>query len=108
VKTHVEFQLTVPVKTSKRRNWYLASCPILDVSSQGETEDKAKENLVEALTLFLISCFERGTLDAALKECGFVPSSPTVVQEPVKKPLNYVNVPLPFTIDSRKAITCRV
>jgi len=41
------------------------------VHSQGKTEVQAKKNLIEALSLFLESCHERGTLDAMLKECGF-------------------------------------
>jgi len=64
----VLFSLQLPFKITKRAKWFLATCPILDVHSQGETEKKAKENLVEALSLFFISCFERRTLDAVLKK----------------------------------------
>jgi len=68
-----QFVITVmlPFGLTKRRKHYLASCLILDVHSQGETSEKAKSNLTEALSLFLISCLERNTLDAVLKECGF-------------------------------------
>jgi len=52
---------------------YISSCPILDVVSQGETEEEAKNNLVEAVTAFAISCFERGTLEKVLEQCGFKP-----------------------------------
>ncbi len=57
----------------KKEKWYVASCPALDVFSQGGTEKQAEKNLREALCLFLTSCVERGTLDAVLKECGFRP-----------------------------------
>ena len=63
----VQFKLQLPVKIKKRAKWFVASCTILDVHSQGETQAKAKKNLVEALSLFLISCFERGTLGTVLK-----------------------------------------
>jgi predicted RNase H-like HicB family nuclease len=66
-----EFRIKVPVKIAKRKRWVLASCPILDLHSQGETEKKARENLGEAMRLFFVSCFERGTLDKVLKKCGF-------------------------------------
>jgi predicted RNase H-like HicB family nuclease len=55
----------------KKEKWYVASCPALDVFSQGETEIQAEKNLRETLCLFLTSCIERGTLDTVLKECGF-------------------------------------
>lgn len=53
-------------------DWYIAHCPPLDLSSQGRTIGEAKENLMEAAEFFFISCIERGTLDQALKELGFV------------------------------------
>jgi predicted RNase H-like HicB family nuclease len=64
----IDFIAKSPCKLTKRKNWTLASCPVLDVHSQGETETQAKKNLAEALSLFLISCYERGTLDAVLKQ----------------------------------------
>ena len=101
--TKVEFRLTLPFRVTKRAKWFLASCPILDIHSQGETEEKAKKNLVEAASLFLISCFERGTLDEVLKKCGFTPihqipgpikTIPTTGHE------NYISVPIPFLVES--------
>jgi hypothetical protein len=41
------------------------------VSSQGRTRDQAARNLIEAAQLFLEDCFERGTLEEVLKDCGF-------------------------------------
>lgn len=54
--------------------WWIAYCPPLDITTQGRTQSEAKKNLLEASELFLSSCLERGTLDLALKELGFVPS----------------------------------
>ena len=67
----VKFTIELPVKLTKGEKWHVASCPILDVHSQGDTVEEAKSNLTEALTLFFLSCFERGTLDEVLRECGF-------------------------------------
>lgn len=63
-----EFRIKVPVKIAKRKRWFLASCPILDLHSQGETQKKGQQNLGEAMRVFFLSCFERGTLDRILKK----------------------------------------
>lgn len=34
-------------------DWYVALCPELDIASQGQTVEEARDNLVEALQLFL-------------------------------------------------------
>lgn len=88
--TAVQFTLKLPVKIVKRRKWFLASCPILDMHAQGDSANLAKRHLVEALSLFFISCFERGTLDAVLKECGFKPFD---VKTSAISPKQYNNEP---------------
>ena len=93
---HVSLEVKVPYKLTKRKNWILSYCPILDIYSQGSTEKKAKENLGEAILAFFISCFERGTLDKALKECGFkLEKSPT----PYKPTEKTISIPIPFTVN---------
>ena len=67
------FTIQLPVIFTDRGKWVLASCPVLDISSQGKDRDSAEKNLIEALELFLISCYERGVLDEVLKQCGFRP-----------------------------------
>jgi predicted RNase H-like HicB family nuclease len=53
----------------KENGWYIAHCPPLDITTQGRTE--AKRNLAEASELFVVSCFERGTFEQALRELGW-------------------------------------
>ncbi|MBA7668101.1 hypothetical protein ES703_76205 [subsurface metagenome] len=36
----------------REENQYVALCPELDIASQGETVEKARTNLIEALELF--------------------------------------------------------
>ena len=67
----IEFEL--PAKIRKKGGWFISSCPLLDVFSQGDTRAQAERNLIDALESFLISCYERGTLDAVLRESGVVP-----------------------------------
>src|ERR1700693_5300909 len=56
----------------RQGDWYVAHCPPLDITTQGRTASEARDNLTEASELFLISCIERGALDQALRELGFV------------------------------------
>lgn len=50
---------------------YVSYCPALDLYSQGATAKEARANIIAAMQLFIESCFERGTLRDALRECGF-------------------------------------
>lgn len=64
-----EFQLFGVLK--RQAGWFIAHCPPLDITTQGRTEDEAKKNLVDASELFVVSCFERGTFEQALRELGW-------------------------------------
>jgi predicted RNase H-like HicB family nuclease len=97
----MEFKITLtaklPIQIKKKMKWYLAECPALDVASQGETEAIAKKNIAEALTMFLQSCMERGTLDAVLKQCGFksvVEHNQDIEPSELSSGQEYVDIPL--------------
>ncbi|MFZ0706887.1 MAG: hypothetical protein WAM71_14870 [Candidatus Korobacteraceae bacterium] len=64
-----EFRLFGTVK--QEGVWYIAYCPPLDLTTQGRTDDEARSNLIEACELFVVSCFERGTFEQALRELGW-------------------------------------
>ncbi len=49
---------------------YSISCLDLGVTSQGETIDEAKKNIVEAVELYLESARDIGILDEILEEAG--------------------------------------
>lgn len=74
-------------------DWYVAYCPPLDIGSQGKTPEQARENLIEAARLFLASCLERGTLDQALKELGFIPLGKA---RPIPRGAFPIAIPVPF------------
>jgi len=69
VVIQAQFQLFGVLK--KQNGWHIAHCPPLDITTQGRTEEEAKKNLIEASELFVISCFERGTFEQALRELGW-------------------------------------
>lgn len=89
-KMQVEF--TIPAEVRQEGAHFVAGCP-LDVFGQGESEESALVNHAEALQLFVESCDERGTLEEALKNCGFKPAgNDSAVEESGRM----VRVPLPL------------
>lgn len=50
---------------------WVAGCPSLDVFSQGDSQQDAKDSLHEAVELWIDSCLERNTLGKALRELGW-------------------------------------
>ncbi len=74
-QTRILFRLSVPIKEFQEDGVYVAGCEALEVYSQGDTRDQARENVQEALTLFVTSCYERGTLERVLLASGFTPES---------------------------------
>ena len=73
----VRFEINVPAAAHFDGERFISSCELLGVMSQGETEKVALDNLVEAIQGFLETCFEMGTLDEVLKECGFHAHAPS-------------------------------
>jgi len=66
-----QLMFKLPVRFKTQGEWIIASCPYLDVLSQGRTREQALSNIREAVSLFLESCMERGTIDEVLRDCGF-------------------------------------
>src|SRR5579859_4772124 len=100
MESTIEF--TLPARIRKKGRWFISSCPPLDVHSQGGTRDEAQHNLIDALTTFFVSCYERGTLEDVLRESGFVPSK-AKSRRRTRGSSNEdsVVVPVPFAISRR-------
>jgi predicted RNase H-like HicB family nuclease len=64
--------------------YWIASCPSLDLATQGETFERAAENLREALRLFFDSCIKRGTMEQVLAEAGYSAVEAAAVSEVAK------------------------
>jgi len=101
-------QIALPITVIKKRKWYVACCPTLDVHAQGDDKEKAIESLKETLELFLASCYERGVLDEVLKESGFsVNSEATKTPKRIRVPKeNYVNIPLYLLSNNPSTLQC--
>jgi predicted RNase H-like HicB family nuclease len=46
-------QIPFPVVISREGKWFVASCPILDIATQGRTEREVKENIAELIGEYL-------------------------------------------------------
>lgn len=104
-----EFRLFGVLK--KENGWYVAHCPPLDITTQGRTEAEAKKNLREASELFVLSCFERGTFEQALRELGWrVLSGGALVEKEPPQPLpaGGFRFPIPVPFGLEKAAGCPV
>ena len=59
-------------------NWYVSHCEALEIASQGETVEEARENLEKAIGLF----FEVASFTEVMKYLSqFGPVSPTEIQK---------------------------
>lgn len=95
----VTFNVKLPALVKHEEGQFISVCPVLDVYSQGESKERALANLQEALRMFFVSCFERGTLQQVLKECGFTPLRPGAAQmEHFPAQYEEIDLPLPFMI----------
>ena len=75
-----EFRLLLRYSIKKDGEWFIASNDALDLVTQGESEENALANFREVATLFVESCYRRGTLYEVLNESGVL--LPVDAQEP--------------------------
>ena len=93
----IEMTFSFEVDVKKKANTYVSRCKVMDVFSQGDTEQEAIDNLADALQLFLVSCIERGTLGAVLQECNVQPiKTKRFVPLSKHKRGHIINIPIPM------------
>ena len=46
-------KVPLPILITKERKWFFASCPIIDIATQGRTEKEAEENMTELINEYL-------------------------------------------------------
>lgn len=71
MSAQLRFEMRVPVTVVATEGGHLARCDLLDVAAEGSTSEEAVRQLVDALQLFVATCFEMGTLDRVLRDIGF-------------------------------------
>lgn len=93
----ITLTLKLPIRIIKKEGWFISCCPVLNVHSQGKTENRALTNLKEALKLFLTCCYEKGTLDAVFKEAGLMPLEKGKTKR-LPKHFKNIDVPIPLQV----------
>lgn len=46
-------QVPFPIIITKEKKWFIASCPLLDIATQGKTEKEVKANMAELISEYL-------------------------------------------------------
>ena len=72
MRKHPAGCITVDIEIRHIGDRFLSACPALDLFSQGDTEEEAKNHLLDALNGFLETCHEMGTLQKVLSEAGLL------------------------------------
>jgi predicted RNase H-like HicB family nuclease len=45
--------ISLPILISKEGKWFVACCPLLDIATQGTTEEEVKENMKDLINEYL-------------------------------------------------------
>lgn len=93
--TKPQVRFILPVSYKQEGAWTIATCDQLDVASQGKTHAEAHASIIEAVSLFLETCYEMGTLGEVLRELGFSQMQPpsgnkASPQETIEVPMELV------------------
>ncbi len=46
-------QISLPIVIFKEGEWFVASCPLLDIATQGKSEQEVRENMVDLIDEYL-------------------------------------------------------
>ncbi len=49
----MSIQLPFPIIIAKEGKWFVASCPLLDIATQGKSEDEVKANMADLINDYL-------------------------------------------------------
>lgn len=68
---NIVFKLSIKIRPDDEAGVFVSQCPLLNIFSQGETEEEAKEALQEAVTLQLRALYKFDRLHQVLTRSGF-------------------------------------
>lgn len=66
----MKLELNTLLNVAEEDGAFTSTCPAFGLASQGDTEEQAIENIVEAVGIFLEHCAAQGTLPQILQESG--------------------------------------
>lgn len=94
MRLKVVFRLQGNVRKDTDARVYVANCPALGISSQGENEAEAREALTDAVIQTFRFQFDRGELDDFLLKRGFVTETNDLLERPPQHGTYEFEVPL--------------
>ncbi|MCX6600446.1 MAG: hypothetical protein NT025_02655 [bacterium] len=65
------YKVHVPVVIFQEGEYFVAYCPVLELSSYGQSENEAKRAFAEALKIFIKETEKKGTLEKILLDLGW-------------------------------------
>jgi len=68
----VKFRLAFGTRKDEAADVHVGYCPLLNLYSQGTTEEEAQDAIVDAAQLFIVTCYGRNTLHRILRDRGMV------------------------------------
>ncbi len=90
----------MPVQFIKEGNTFVASCPALDISTQGETFEEAQKMFSELVGVFIHELIEMGTVEEVLLSLGWQKAPDKKTWKPpvidfIKESQQAVDIPCP-------------
>jgi predicted RNase H-like HicB family nuclease len=68
---------------SKEGKWFVASCPMLDIATQGKTEEEVKENMVDLIEEYMEDQYtQKPDLETIMSTSVTITSVPVKIKEP--------------------------
>lgn len=71
IKNTREISLSIPIQIFPEDKFWIAYCPILEISGYGDSEEQAKESFEVSLKIFIDETVKKGTLEKILLDLGW-------------------------------------
>lgn len=90
----MKINANIPVSIFKEDKFFIAYCPVLDISTSAETFEKVRDRFHEVVEIFFAELVKKGTLDEVLASHGWkkvkkIWSSPPLIYcQPEKMTVN--------------------
>ncbi len=96
-KSH-DISVSLPVQFIKDGKSFVAYCPALDISTQGDTFEEAQKMFDELARTYIDELIKMGTLDQVLLSSGWIKESARGTWKPpsidfIKEDLHKINIP---------------
>jgi predicted RNase H-like HicB family nuclease len=88
----VKFKLAFGIREDSDAEVHVGYCPLLQLYSQGQTEEEAEAAITDAAQLFIVTCYGRDTLHRVLRERGMIRAVPGETREEAEQYRQFISV----------------